>query len=193
MRVGERPALVEGEWPIERRPLARASLSAEALSKIVSFDDCLSHCVTTADVISAAVGPGLGAFGARAAVIGLTDFRLRVEPVIGSAGVERIAALCARLALDTPMAIIETIRTGKPVGLRPLSGSLLEDPSLAELGAVRECTLPIPGPRGVIGGLWLFLGPHEPLPEAALLSVLVERLSAAIDRARLMESERRMR
>jgi serine phosphatase RsbU (regulator of sigma subunit) len=194
MRVGERPALVEGERSIEEKTLGRrAGLSAEALSRIVSFDDSLSHCVTTADVISAAVGPGLEAFGARAAVIGLTDFRLRIEPVVGSAGVEKIAALCARLALDTPMAIIQTIRTGKPVGLRPLSGSLLEDRSLAELGAARECTFPIPGPRGVLGGLWLFLGPQEPLPEAPLLSVLIERLSAAIDRTRLMESERRMR
>jgi stage II sporulation SpoE-like protein/GAF domain-containing protein len=144
-------------------------------------------------VISVAVGPGLDAFGARAAVIGLTDFRLRLDPVVGSAGVEELAARCAFLALDAPVPIAETIRTGRPVGLRPLTGGLMEDRSPAELGLVRECTLPILSARGVVGGLWLFLGPESAPPDPDLKSVLVSRLAAAIDRTRLLESERRMR
>ncbi len=175
------------------RSSAATPLSAEALAKIVHFDDCLSRCATSADVISAAVGPGLDAFGAKAAVIGLTDFQLRLEPVVGSAGVEGLAARCARLALDAPVPITETIRTGKPVNLRPLTESAVGDRSGAELGAVSECTLPILGPRGIVGAIWLFLGPDEPPHEAGLISVLIARLADAIDRARLLESERRMR
>jgi serine phosphatase RsbU (regulator of sigma subunit) len=167
--------------------------SAEALATVVLFDDRLSHCATTAEVLSAAVGPGLEAFRAAAAVIGLTDFHLRLDPVVGSAGVEKLAAHCTRLSLDAPLPITETIRSGKPIGVRPLGESVGGHRSPAELGAVRECTFPILGARGVIGGLWLFLGPDVPLHDFKLLSVLVGRLAAAIDRARLVESERRMR
>jgi serine phosphatase RsbU (regulator of sigma subunit) len=160
---------------------------------VVLFDEHLSHCATTADVISAAVGPGLEAFGAKAAVIGLTDFRLRLEPVVGSPGIEGFAARCAELALDAPLPITETIRTGRPVGQRPLADGLMGEGSPTDLGAVRECTLPILGTRGVVGALWLFLGPDDPPIDDALLPVLIGRLGAAIDRARILESERRMR
>lgn len=157
------------------------------------FDDHLSDCTTTTEVISAAVGPGLDAFGAKAAVIALIDFRLRLEPVVGSAGAEELAAGCARLALDSPLPITETIRTGRPIDLRPLTDSVMGDGSPTDLGAIRECTFPILGSRGVVGGLWLFLGPEEPPYDADLLSVLIARLAAALDRTRLLESERRMR
>jgi serine phosphatase RsbU (regulator of sigma subunit) len=167
-------------------------LSAEALATIVLFDDRLSRCATTAEVISAAVGPGLDAFGAKGAVIGLTDFQLRLEPIVASAGLEEVAARCRKVALDARLPITETIRSGRPVGLRPLLGGVMAgEPT--ELGAVRECTVPILGARGVVGGIWLFFGPEEPPYDPEVLSALVTRLGAAIDRARLVESERRIR
>jgi len=189
------PQLLVGDGRADPAQLAFdvTHFSAEALATVVLLDDRLSRCATTAEVLSAAVGPGLDAFRAVAAVIGLTDFRLRLDPVVGSAGVETLAAHCTRLALDASLPITETIRSGKPIGPRPLAESVLGDRSATELGADRECTLPILGARGVMGGLWLFLGPDDPPHDVELLSVLVGRLAAAIDRARLVESERRMR
>jgi serine phosphatase RsbU (regulator of sigma subunit) len=192
-RLPQSPVVGDVGTPAAFRVFEGADLSAEALATVVGFDDCLSRCATTADVISAAVGPGLDAFGARAAVIGLIDFRLRLEPVVGSSGVEEFAARYARLALDAPAPLSETIRTGRPIGLRPLTNGIAGDRSPFELGAVRECTIPILSARGVVGGLWLFLGQEDAPCEAGLLSVLIARLAAAIDRARLLESEQRMR
>lgn len=188
------PRIVADVLPdLAPQPFELADLSPDALATVVRFDDYLSRCVTAADVISAAVGPGLHALGAKAAVIGLTDFRLRLEPVVGSAGVERLAARCARQAIDAPLPLTETIRTGRPINLRPLTDGVLGDRSPTEIGAVRECTFPILGTRGVVGGLWLFLGPDDPPRESGLLPALIARMAAAIDRARLLESERRMR
>lgn len=178
-------------------PGARASgaepLPDEALGRVVQLDDALSGCATAQQVIDAAVGAGLDAFGAKGAVIGLAGYRLRVEPVAASAGLERLATRFAGCSLDAPHPITEAIRTGRPVGLEPLPDDILGDEPGEDLGAVRACALPILGARGVVGGLWLFLGPGQPPYESALFSMLIARLAAAIDRTRLLESERRLR
>jgi serine phosphatase RsbU (regulator of sigma subunit) len=176
-----------------RDPSGIDRLPAAALATVVQFEGSLNGCTSTTDVISAAVGPGLGAFGASAAIVGLTDFRLRLDPVVGSAGVEEIASRCTQLPLDADVPLAETIRTGRPIALRPLANDFLGAPFPAEVGAVRECTMPILGGRGVMGGIWLLLGPEERPAEDDLMALLIARLATAIDRARLVESERRMR
>jgi serine phosphatase RsbU (regulator of sigma subunit) len=180
-------------WEVRADASRVAALSGEGLVTAVLFDGFLSACTSTAEVISAAVGPGLGAFGATAAIIGLTDFRLRLDPVVGSEGFEQMAAQCSQLPLDALMPLAETIRTGRPMGLRPVTGDFLGAPFPMDVQAIRECTIPILGARGVRGALWLFLRSDERPPDADLLGLLISRLAAAIDRARLVESERRMR
>jgi serine phosphatase RsbU (regulator of sigma subunit) len=170
-----------------------ASLPPEALGRVVLLDDALSGCPTAPKVIEAAVGPGLEAFGAEAALIGLAGFRLRVESVAASPGLERLAERCEGLSLDDPLPITEAIRTGKPVTDLRIPDHVLDEGSRAELGAVRACALPILGARGVVGGVWLFLGSERPPYEEDLFTVLIARLAAAIDRTRLLESERRLR
>jgi serine phosphatase RsbU (regulator of sigma subunit) len=183
--------------PAERappNPSHRSSgLPPEALGKVVLLDDALSGCPTAPKVIEAAVGPGLEAFGAEAALIGLAGFRLRVESVAASAGLERLAERCEGLSLDDPLPIAEAIRTGRPATDLRIPDDVLDERSRAELGAARACALPILGARGVVGGLWLFLGSERPPYEDDLFTVLIARLAAAIDRTRLLESERRLR
>jgi GAF domain-containing protein len=143
--------------------------------------------------MAAAVGPGLEAFGATAALMGLAGFRLRLEPVSASAGLKQLATRCTGLALDAPLPLAETIRTGRPVASSSIPEEVLEAPFQGGTGTVRALALPIIGSRGVAGGIWLFLGPERWPYESALLSVLVARLGSAIDRTRLLESERRLR
>jgi serine phosphatase RsbU (regulator of sigma subunit) len=157
------------------------------------LEDALSGCATASKVIAAAVGPGLGAFGAGGALIGLAGFRLRIEPVAASPGLEELADRCRGLSLDSALPLAEAIRTGRPVAVEPLPNDLVGEQTRSDLGIVRACALPIVGARGVVGGLWLFLGPRRSPFEAALFSILVARLAASIDRTRLLESERRLR
>src|SRR5207247_7770397 len=63
----------------------------------------------------------------------------------------------------------------------------------AGLGAVRGGAVPNLGGRGGVGGVGLRLGAEQQRYESALDAVLTERLAAAIDRTRLLESERRLR
>jgi serine phosphatase RsbU (regulator of sigma subunit) len=177
----------------EREPTGDSTLPPDALSRVVLLDDALSGCATAAQAITAAVGSGLEAFGARAALIGLTDFRLRFEPVSASAGLERLSARCAGLALDAQLPIAEAVRTGRPVDVQPIPAEFLDGPSGSELGAERALAMPVVGARGVVGAIWLFLGPERPAFETELFASLVARLASAIDRTRLLESERRLR
>jgi serine phosphatase RsbU (regulator of sigma subunit) len=172
---------------------ATTQLPGEALGNVVHLDDVLSGCSTAQQVIDAAVGPGLVAFEAKGAVIGLAGYRLRVEPVAATPGLERLTDPFAGRSLDTPHPITEAIRTGRPLSLHPLPEEILQGRPGAGLGAVRGRAMPILGTRGVIGGLCLFLGPEQQPYESALHAVLIERLAAAIERTRLLESERRLR
>ncbi len=169
-------------------------LPAEALGRIVLLDDALSGCATAAQVVAATVGPGLDAFGARAGLVGLASYRLRLDPVWASPGLAQLRERCRDLSLDDPLPIAEAVRTGRPVtGHRLPDDDVLDLGSGTGLGVVRSCALPIVGARGVLGGIWLFLGPDPPPFESSLFSALIARLAAAIDRTRLLESERRLR
>lgn len=191
---GRRPAPLTQRAPPNPADRAPApSLPPEALGRVVLLDDALSGCATAAKVIEATVGPGLEAFGARAAVVGLAGFRLRIEAVAASAGLEKLAERCEGLSLDDPLPITEAIRTGRPITDLRIPDDVLDERSRAELGTARACALPILGARGVVDGLWLFLGPARPDYEDDLFTVLLVRLAAAIDRTRLLESERRLR
>src|SRR5436309_1983698 len=134
---------------------ATTALPGEALGNVVHLDDVLSGCSTVQQVIDAAVGPGLVAFEAKGAVIGLAGYRLRVEPVSATPGLERLTAPFAGYSLDTPHPHTEAIRTGRPLALHPLPDEILEGRPGAGLRAVRSCATPLLGPRGVIDGFCL--------------------------------------
>ena len=187
---------VDASAPARSRAHFRASertLPAGALGKVVHLDDALSGCATAAQVIEAAVGAGLEAFGAAGALIGLAGFRLRIEPVAASVGLDALAARCRGATLDSSMPIAETIRTGLPVWLDHVPVELIGERASARLDATRTLALPIHGARGVVGGAWLFLGDERSEDERELFDALLARVAGAIDRTRLLESERRLR
>lgn len=178
---------------VQRGRRESSALPPEGLGRVVLLDDALSGCVSAPQLMAAAVGPGLEAFGATAAIMGLAGFRLRLEPVSASVGLEQLATRCTGLPLDAPLPLAETIRTGRPVASPSIPEEMLGAPFQGATGAVRALALPIFGSRGVAGGIWLFLGPERLPYESALFSALAARLGSAIDRARLLESERRLR
>jgi hypothetical protein len=164
-----------------------SSLPLEALASILRFDEHLGRCQTLDQTLRMTVGRGLHSFGARGAVIGLLGFQVRFEHVHGSPGYEDLTAQCTGLPLDSPSPLAKATRTGQTiVGDQPA-------PRSASAEDERWAVLPIAGGRGVIGAMWLFLEPETPAHEAALFAKLIERLVAAIERARLLDSERRLR
>jgi serine phosphatase RsbU (regulator of sigma subunit) len=172
---------------------ARAALPADVLGRVVLLDDVLSGCATAEQVIGATVGPGLQAFEAAAALVGLSGFRLRIEPVAASIGLDRLANRCRGLSLDSPLPIADAIRTGMPVTLQTIPDDVVDERTLAQLGATRAVALPILAARGVVGAVWLFLGEDRSETEGQLFDALLARIAGAIDRTRLLESERRLR
>ena len=171
--------------------LAPAALPAEAFGSILRFDQNLGRCRSLDELLRMTVGTGLRSFGARGAVIALLDYRVRLEHIHSSRGYEDLGNRCSGLPLDSSSPLAEAIRTGKAItvdGEAPPP----EDVPPAAAGA-RWIVLPITGRTRVIGGLWLFLDPVAGPRESEVFATLIERLAAAIERARLLESERRLR
>jgi GAF domain-containing protein len=167
------------------------SLPVEALHSILRFDRSLGRCHSLDETLRATVGQGLGSFGARSAIVALLGYQMRLEHVQSSPDLQALRARCRGLPLDSSLPLAEAIRTGKAItGDETGRGTEGLPP---EARASRWVVLPIAGGTGVIGALWLFLDVPPLRHEQALFATLIERLTAAIERARLLDSERRLR
>ena len=127
--MGDLRAPLQDDYPVEARANwtgllpdtlggGPPPLPAEALDSIVRFDASLGRCQNLDESLRAAVGPGLRSFGARAAVIALLGYRVRLEHVHGSPGCEQLAAQCAGLPLDSPSPLAEVTRTGRAIRIK---------------------------------------------------------------------------
>lgn len=146
----------------------------------------LARCSSREDVGAAVREHGPRAFGATTVELALMDRSLELH-VMAVAGPELEHGQGARMTLDSPSPLARAARMGE-----------VQVPSLSRLSdsGPRACALPLIAPdgRGVIGALGLsFQKPLDLSKPLYPLLFLAEETAWALERGKLIESERKMR
>jgi signal transduction histidine kinase len=157
----------------------------------------LASARTTTEVVEVALSRGFAAFGASAgAVLLAREDRLEI---LGDVGFPPpVIEPWRRIPLSTPMPVTDAFRCGEPVWLNTRDEAIARYPAFASFrddGHRAWAALPLVGPEGTLGVLGLSFARERPLDEddRASAVALARTLAQALERARLYESERRMR
>jgi signal transduction histidine kinase len=182
----QRASALERETAVRRR----LQLSHDLTSALASAR-------TTIEVVEVALERGLAAFGATSGLVAIVhEDRLEIAGDVGYPRVQVEASRC--IPLDAPVPLAEAVRRGEPVWLDTPEAATARYPALQSVTTTESRAwgaLPLLGPEGPMGVIGLSFARERPMDEddrvAAL--ALARTCAQALERARLYESERRMR
>ena len=184
----------------EREQLARAraeKLSGQTL-RLEAVARALLNARTADEVLDAILTEGLAAAEARAGLIGIVTEDGRQIEVAADRGYEDDwLGRWSRFRLDQQLPLSEAVRTGEPVYLSSTAERDRRYPLLASLTGTSHALvcLPLVFEQRTIGGLVLSFPSDQEFDfeRRALKEALAAQAALALGRARLAESERRLR
>ncbi len=180
------------------RAVAATELALDIAGRLQRVADALAGSVTAQEVLESTLGVGMAAADARAGLIAtLSDDGEWLEILASTGYDERWLEPYRRFPVAGNFPLSEAVRTGEGVYVRSreeLNERYPELRSRAAPGAGLAC-LPLIVDRGVIGGIvFSFESEQEFSPDRRDLKVALARQAAvALERARLIETERSLR
>jgi signal transduction histidine kinase len=175
---------------------ARAALDRGA--RLQAVTSALSRAATPQDVVRVVIDQGRHALGASGGFASTLDGdELDIVEAIDYG--DELMRSYRRAPVTAPYPACEAVRTGEPVWLESRAERTRQYPVLADAEATRRFAswmfLPLLAPQGAVGALsFAFREPRTFTSEdRAFALALAEQCAQALDRARLLESERRAR
>ena len=176
------------------------SLGAAYLWRLHEVTESLAGAATPHEVARAVVGaavPALGALMGRLLLLTPDGKALETAAVLNLP--DRLAGWWQRVELDLPAPVTDAIKSGEPVAVATQSDLRAQYPAIASyfenLGAEALYAVPLRiGDRRLGALVCVWSEPHEfAVQEPAFIAALAGICAQALDRARLLEAERRAR
>lgn len=175
--------------------LRRERATRRRLELAHGLASALASARTTGEILEASLAHGLAAFGAAAGMVALAG--PHALEIAGEAGYPPdLLDPWRRIPYDTPVPLADAYRTGEPIWLETLAEGLARYPALRSDDRHRAwAAFPLLGRDGPIGAIGLSFPRERTLDEddRTAAAALARTCALALDRARLYDSERRMR
>jgi PAS domain S-box-containing protein len=193
--------LVERQRRLRRRAEKAVAAGRQALDyaeRLQRVADALATAITPQEVLEATLGIGMAAAEARGGLIATLSADGEWLEIVAATGYEeRWLTPFARFPVAGEFPLSEAVRTGEGVYLRNERERDARYPELAgrsQPGHGLAC-LPLIVERGVIGGIVFSFGSDQEFPpeRRALKAALARQAAVALERSRLIESERELR
>ncbi|WP_025415101.1 PAS domain-containing sensor histidine kinase [Gemmatirosa kalamazoonensis] len=182
-----------------RRAADAARAALERGARLQAVTAALSRAATPQDVVRVVIDEGRRALGARGGFASTLVDGDMLDIVDAFDYGDELLRVFRRAPLAAPYPACEAARTGAPVWLASRAERIVRYPALADAEATRRFAswmfLPLTSPDGVLGVLsFTFAEERAFEPEERTFAVaLAEQCAQALDRARLLDAERRAR
>ncbi|HEX5705840.1 MAG TPA: ATP-binding protein, partial [Pyrinomonadaceae bacterium] len=184
----------------ERRTRREAERTSDRLARLQAVSSSLSQAVTPAEVASAVIEQGMNSLGAHAGTVVVLDETGAALELVATRGFpEELVEKWRRFGLDTPVPLADAMRERLPVIVESSDEWAERYPILGPLASVTGTLSLIALPLIVKGRTIGALGLSFPRPQKfgdddrAFMLALAQQCAVALERARLYETEQRLR
>lgn len=187
-------------YKAELRARERAERSAEFTRRLQTVTAALLEAITPAQVAEIILQQGVAAMEADGGVLALLTPNGDALEVVDSVGYpERLIERYARMPIDAPVPLAETVRIGEPILIESRESVAARYPRYSLARLMREynawANAPLLIEGRVLGALDLsFLAPRTfSQDDQAFIATLAQQCAQALDRTRLYDAEKRAR